>query len=55
VCCLQGPFCVEEMARWNSLGYFDPGLPVRYCHTDRFIPLNKLYPPPQKPFSSPPK
>ncbi|KFG39563.1 GYF domain-containing protein, partial [Toxoplasma gondii FOU] len=50
-----GPFHREEMAMWNAMGYFDPALPVRCCGADRFIPLNKLYPPPQQPFSTTPK
>ncbi|CBZ52310.1 conserved hypothetical protein [Neospora caninum Liverpool] len=52
---IQGPFHREEMAMWNAMGYFDPALPVRCCGADRFIPLNKLYPPPQQPFSTTPK
>ncbi|CDJ27582.1 uncharacterized protein EMH_0033090 [Eimeria mitis] len=37
------------------MGYFDPGLPVRCCSSDKFVPLNKMYPPPVRPFLMPPK
>ncbi|CAD2086780.1 eukaryotic translation initiation factor subunit eIF2A, putative [Plasmodium vinckei brucechwatti] len=52
---VQGPFFLEEMRMWSELGYFEPMLPVRCCDSDRFIALNKLFPPPHKPFTIVPK
>lgn len=54
-CCMQGPFYIKEMLAWSACGYFDPGLPVRCCSSDKFVPLNKMYPPPVTPFLMPPK
>lgn len=43
------------MRVWSEMGYFEPMLPVRCCDSDRFVALNKLFPPPLKPFTVVPK
>ncbi|KJP86182.1 hypothetical protein AK88_04153 [Plasmodium fragile] len=52
---VQGPFFLDEMRIWSEMGYFEPMLPVRCCDSDRFVALNKLFPPPHKPFTIIPK
>ncbi|CRG99051.1 eukaryotic translation initiation factor subunit eIF2A, putative [Plasmodium relictum] len=52
---VQGPFFLDEMRVWSEMGYFEPMLPVRCCDSDRFVALNKLFPPPHKPFTIVPK
>jgi len=49
---VQGPFSTNEMRHWQSMGYFQPALPIRYTETGTFYPLRVLFPGPAVPFSA---
>lgn len=41
---VQGPFSLQEMQQWSSMGYFKPALFMRCDPNDRFMPLCQMYP-----------
>lgn len=51
----QGPFTLDQMQKWFSMGAFKADLPLRCDPSDRFTPLRELFPHPMVPFHRAPK
>jgi len=48
---VQGPFNLDEMTQWNTLGYFKPHLKMRWHEGMQFVRFELLFPAPMVPFS----
>jgi len=47
---VQGPFLLDKMRQWHSLGFFYPDLPMRCDPFDRFAKFAELFPQGMRPF-----
>jgi hypothetical protein len=47
---VRGPFSTTEMKAWSEKGYFSGGLEIALSDRGPYLPLNSVFPSPERPF-----